>query len=320
MSIRNIIKASAGFLFLAACNASPDATSNTTATGPVCNLALAADFPVTYVDGEPTIIVTIDGHKLRMVLDSGSEESFLAPAAYDLLNIHQSFHGEHYVVEGLGGTADIDTFILKDIYFGSVHLHDEVLGVFPHDVNVPQGHQAEDGVIGFDILEPFDVAFDLPHNRVTFYQPKNCTVSATPWQGDFAAVPYTRTSGFTPLIPVSINNQTFQMFLDSDSSSLVFQHSLDANGIKPEASQPANVPGTAIAGQSINLKNVQFQSIGIGAETFQDAWLLDDTTPQSLVTSTSDGTVGLDYLKTHRVFVVNSTHTVYLGLTIQPGS
>jgi hypothetical protein len=312
-------------LLLAGCSTPPaPSTDSSTAappTGPVCNLTIMASFPVTYIDGDPTIPITIGTHQLHMVVDSGSNASYLSPGAYDLLNIHRSFRGDGYVVNGLGGTADIDNFVMEDMHFGSVHLHDVVMGVFPHDVPVSSGHQAEDGVIGYDILELFDVGFDLPHNQITFYRPQNCTVNATPWRGDYAAATYTRPQGDSPQIPITINNATFKMFVDSDSDDTVIkQRSLDRAGIKPEATQAVAGQNFGIAGKPITTEHAQFSNVTIGAETFQDDWLLDDLTPSAELNSAFDGTIGEDYFRTHRVFIANSTHTVYLGLTIQPGS
>ncbi len=265
--------------------------------------------------------MTIGHHQLRMVVDSGSDASYLSPSAYNVLGVQVSDHNESYVVNGLGGTAMIDTFVLQDMYFGSVHLHDVVLGVFPNDVPVSKGRQAEDGVIGYDILQLFDEGFDLPHNRLSFYQPQNCKVNATPWQGDYAPIAYTRPQGNGPQIPVTVNDKTFQLILDSDSdSTFLMQRSLDSAQVSAESTKTFAGHGIGMGAQTFTIEHAQFKTVIIGAEEFQDDWLIEDLTPSAELNSVSDGSLGEDYLRTHRVFIANSTHTIYLGLTIQPGS
>ena len=58
-----------------------------TGSGPTtCTLAKVADFPVTFTSGNlPTIVIKIDGHQERMVLDTGAASTFLMPEAYENL-------------------------------------------------------------------------------------------------------------------------------------------------------------------------------------------------------------------------------------------
>jgi len=275
-----------------------------------------ADLPITYIDGSPTIPVTVQGHQLNMMLDSGSEISYLSKHAYDVLNIHHSDHVEGGAVNGLGGTADIENFVLLDLDFGGVHLHKQSFGVIAHYSD----EEKEDGIIGYDILQLFEVGLDLPDNKVTLYKRAQCQLTETPWVGDYAPVPYTRPQNTSPVIPISIDNQTFELELDTGAfDTVVFQHSLDLLNVKPEATQPFKRDAHDISGLTLNLLHAEFNSITIGAENIPDDWIVVNKRKNSELNSINDGLLGRDYLATHRVFIVNSSHTVYLGLTV-PGS
>jgi hypothetical protein len=69
----------------------------------------------------------------------------------------------------------------------------------------------------------------------------------------------------------------------------------------------------------MSLTHGEFNTITIGAESIPDDWIILDETPNAEFNAINDGLLGRDYLATHRVFIANSSHMVYLGLTV-PGS
>lgn len=305
---------------LGGCSTPPAATGTESAPAAAaadsCPLQLVADLPITYIDGNPTIPVSIQGHQFNMIVDSGSDISYMSKHAYDVLNIHYSDHVEGGGVNGLGGTADIENYVLADLDFGGVHLHKQPFGVVAHY----GAEEKSDGLIGYDILQLFEVGLDFPDRKITLYQRAQCQLTETPWVGDYAPVPYTRPQNTSPVIPVSIDNQTVQLAVDTGAfRTIVFQHSLDLLNVKPEASEQIKSNGHDLNGLKMTLARAEFNTITIGAESIPDDWIILDETPNAEFNAINDGLLGRDYLSTHRVFIANSSHTVYLGLTV-PGS
>ena len=283
-----------------------------------CQLDIDADLPVTYVDGHiPVVTVEIQGQPIRLKVDTGASISFITPGAYNRLQLDQTFHPHGDIVTGLGGSRPISAFALVEMDFGEVRLSDEVVAIFAKSEPDELGPNAIDGIMGYDILQYFDIGLDLPHNRITLYTPHHCTVTETPWPGDYSPTPFTRPRAGSPVIQEAIDGQTFNATIDTGADrSLIMQASLTHSGVTAEAAAtPGEGHGTAIAGLDFNYREVQFSTLDIGAEEFDNAWLTLDTTKETDLNQLSDGLLGEDYLSTHRVFIENWTDTAYLGLS-----
>jgi hypothetical protein len=261
------------------------------------------------------ITVKIKGHPMRMLVDSGSDISYLSQDAYNAMDLADTAQVNGMYVTGLGGTAQINTAAEVDMVFGGVTLHDEVLPVSNQLVPEHQNKPLVDGVIGYDILQFFDIGLDLPDKRITFYTLKNCPAATTPWTGDFAPEPFTRPHNRSPVMPVTVDNQTFQLSIDSGAeTSVISQAALTRMAVKPEAMAPKPETGLGVASETFNLRNMEFADVQIGAEDFSDDWVWVDTTPQADLDEDSNGSLDEDYLSTHKVFISNATATVYLGV------
>jgi len=253
-----------------------------------------------------------------MFVDSGSDISYLSQDAYDAMDLADTAQLTGMYVTGLGGTVQINTAAEVDMVFGDITLHDEVLPVSNQLVPEHNNKPLVDGVIGYDILQFFDIGLDLANKRITFYTLKNCPAATAPWPGDFAPEPFTRPHNESPDIPVTVNNQIFQVTLDTGADgSDITQAALTRLGVKPEAMAPKPETAEGIANEAFNLRDMQFADVQIGAEDFSDDWVWVDTTPQADLDADTDGSLGEDYLRTHKVFISNSTATIYLGVTGQ---
>jgi len=291
-------------LLLAGCTPSTPAT---------CGLNDVGDFNVTYTKyGQPVLQGTLDNQTVHFMLDSGSDTSVLSVAAYYRLNLRGLTGIEGYST-GVGGNAQDNAIIMRDVTFGGLTVKYIVFLVGNYGSNSRHAHDEDDGLIGEDVLHRFDIGYDLPDNKISLYLPQNCPVTAPPFAGQFAALPITHVEGKPDLIPYQIDSQTLNFVLDSGSSdTFVEQSALDRLGIKPEAvsSQPEVASG--LGGLKLTQRREQFNSVTIGAETFSDLWL---SVGRSHLSDMQDGLLGDDYLATHKVFVSNSTHTIYFGLT-----
>jgi predicted aspartyl protease len=285
---------------------------------PSCQLGLDADLPVTYADGHiPVVTVDIRGQAVRLMVDSGAAISFLSPGAYNRLQLDQTVNPVGYTATGLGGGRQISAFALVDIHFGVVEVKDQVLAIFSKSTPDEIGPNAIDGIMGYDILQYFDIGLDLPHNRISLYTPQHCTITETPWPGDYAPTPFTRPDAGSPVIQEAIDGQNFNVTIDTGAnSSLIMQAPLRRSNVTPEAEPATSInSGTGMAGLKFQGRRVQFSTLDIGAEEFDNAWLTLDTTREADLNELSDGLLGEDYLSSHRIFIDNWANTAYLGLS-----
>jgi hypothetical protein len=284
-----------------------------------CQLDIDADLPVTYVDGHiPVITVEAEGQPIRLKVDTGASMTFITPGAYDRLQLGQTVNPSGYIMTGLGGSRPISAFAMVDMSFGQVRLRDEVVAIFAKSQPDEIGPNAIDGIMGYDVLQYFDIGLDLPHNRITLYSPHHhCPVTETPWPGDYAPTAFTRPHAASPVIQEAIDGQNFNATIDTGSDrSLIMEASLARSGVTAEAAQaPGSGHGVAMAGLQFNFEEAQFSTLDIGAEEFDNAWLMLDTTKETEINQVSDGLLGEDYLAHHRVFIDNWASTAYLGLS-----
>ncbi len=286
--------------------------------GTTCPLVLAGALPVTYIDGRmPVITVRIGGKELSMMVDSGSGLSAITVASWQALGgpPFRDLRGSYGI--GVGGVVQLNTGLLEDVDTGHAIAKDQAFMVSDLSVMTLRGKKLADGVLGYDFLDNFDIAFDLPDNRISLYFIQHCDSPVAPWAGDFDAetLNINRTS-LNETIPYEIDDQRLQGMIDSGAySTLVSQAALDHAGLKPVASLNLAKTGFGVGNLPFSYQIEQFASAAIGAEQFGDVWLR--VGGRSLA-DLADVIVGEDYLWTHRVFISNSTQTALLGLYVPP--
>jgi len=122
----------------------------------------------------------INGHRVRLLVDTGSERTTLTEAAAARLRLP---HIVTYVTRtfGVAGMSASRDLAVPGIDLGGAH--------FPVD-HVAVGRFARDrfsgpridGLLGADILLAFDMDIDLPAHQLTLYQVRDCPDVRPPWR------------------------------------------------------------------------------------------------------------------------------------------
>jgi predicted aspartyl protease len=286
-----------------------------------CQLMIEASFTVSYTESHtPIIPVQIKGQTIYMMMDSGSDVSYLAQEAYEKLHLTGSYHDPGFQVAGLGGNTNIEAIVMQDITFGAVKLHDELLSITGQEMAEEKGGKTPvDGIMGYDMLQHFDIGLDLPDNKVTFYDPQDCASPMLPWAGDYAPVPFTRPNNGPPVVTAAIDNQSFKMTLDTGADgSMIMESALKNAGVKPEALEHgADLTANGFGDLPFGIHMAEFSSVAIGAEGFSDDWLAMGVQRNPEMDPVDDGLIGEDYFATHRVYISNGGYTAYLGVSTQ---
>jgi hypothetical protein len=286
-----------------------------------CTFNLAATLPVTRGShGALIVTIKIKGLDMRMMVDSGSDSSYLTTAALNRLNTTEivPLHGAY--AQGLGGTMQTNTGFVTDVTVGNVDLKSQDFLVTDFGAPLVNGKPV-DGLIGYDVLTSFDIGFDLPDHQISLFLPQPCTTGA-PWPGDYAPTPLLTGPNDipTPDISVDIDGKPLTIKFDSGAqTSLLFLPVLTAANITPKAApdSPA-ITGAGLGERHFNIQRMQFSSFDIGAESYPNVWLNVETRPPADLESFEAGLIGRDYLGNHRVFIAGSSKTVYLSLSVPP--
>jgi predicted aspartyl protease len=277
-----------------------------------CPFRVAADLPVSYV-GHHSLVVTvaINGIPLRMQVDTGSYSSYLSTEAYDKMGSGDAYDNlRGYYAQGVAGTMQMNSLVMRDLAFGSVTVRDKILFISDSAMISRDGKPLVDGLLGEDILQQFDIGLDLPNNHIILYDPPDCAATEPPWAGSYAAVPITRhPETLANTVDYGVGNATLAATIDTGSeTSVIFQSALARAGVTPEAVSTQKIGMEGVGNNVEATTPEKFSSITIGGESFGDMWVVVAPSQTSLYT---DALIGEDYLGTHRVFIANSSNTVF---------
>ncbi len=277
-----------------------------------CPFRIAADLPVSSV-GHHSLVVTvnINGLPLRMQVDTGSYSSYLSTEAYNKMGSGDAYDNLNgYYAEGVAGTMQMNSLVMRNLVFGSVTVRDKILFISDSAMISRNGKPLVDGLLGEDILQQFDIGLDLPNHHIVLYDPPDCAATEPPWAGSYAAAPITRhKETLANTVDYGVGKATLAATIDTGSeSSVIFQSALNRVGVTPEATSAQKLGLEGIGNNVEAISPEKFSSITIGAESFGDMWVLVAPSPMSAYI---DALIGEDYLATHRVFIANSSDTVF---------
>ena len=288
-----------------------------------CKLEQVADLPVSWIDGNPIISISIAGAPARMLLDTGSQVSLLTDRAFEQMDLTGSVNaGGSQILTGsyrnfLGSTEQVDDATMQAVKIGHATVRDQVL-ILLRKIGGGSGPQQVDGVLGFDALENFDIALDLGHGRIQLYALERCDTPQYPWKGLYAPVPLSHYDGVMPKLQVGVDGQALNMILDTGAArGELPARELAQAGIKAEAVAASSSVFTDAVGHELRIQHEQFATFDVGGEEFQNAWIDVNQTVQTATDTPFIGTLGEDYLTTHKVFISNSTEQVLLGVSNQ---
>ena len=293
-----------------------------------CQLAVAAEYKVVMVQGQPLVEAMINGKPVRMTPDLGAQTTFLtvtAAKALGLDTVHQSI-----TVYGPGGNDQALSAQVKDLQLGRAVAHNVDLLVI--DAR-PQAGGAV-GRIGRDFLTAFDLEFDLQHGAIRQFQAKGCEGDTMAyWGGSYVSAPlylpggYGRAGLYGPLqITIGLNGKPARATIVSTNLSLVDTDTAARVGVTPD--QPgvkliASAAGFGPDGKPTKIYGATFDSFTLGDETVKNPQLrigaFDVPNRKEFTGShilrdpvaVPEMQLGVDFLWSHRVYIAWSQGKVY---------
>ena len=302
---------------LAVASANAAAASN-------CKMSQIADWPVRLERNHLVVDGAINGQKISVMLDTGAQRSLIPRSATERLGLaRQKVRG--YRMFGIGGETKVEAVNIDEVKIGQITRKNwRVIvageGDFGREVAF---------ILGEDFFYQTDVEFDLAHNTVKLYQPKDCSgVSLAYWATEGASeVDIEAVYDVRPqiVLTVQINGQSVNAQLDSGAGTSVLDISAAARvGVTPDSpGVVAGGSGRGFGSKAVDYWIGPFQSVVIGNEAikdttirFADLWRGARYTPigshlSQKVESTSSMLLGADFLHAHRVLVAHSQRKIY---------
>jgi tetratricopeptide (TPR) repeat protein len=275
-----------------------------------CKIAKVLDLPITMNSLRPTIDVKINNRDAKFVLDSGAFYSMISSATAAEYNLKTTPRPVGTVV-GVGGAADVRVTTVKEFSIAGFTLKNRDFLVGGSDVG-------NAGLLGQNLLEKFDVEYDLARGAIRLFHTEDCehTLLAywlAPGQA-YSSMPIDHIDFMHPhTIGIAyVNDQKIRVAFDTGAfTSVLSLKAAERAGVKPDS------PGVVASGYNTGIGRgmtkqyiAPFASFKIGdGEEIKNTKLRIG----EIGLDNADMLVGADFFVSHRVFVANKEHKLYLS-------
>lgn len=295
-----------------------------------CKLVRIAEWPVRRDQHQVIVNGAINGQPVGVLVDTGATTSLVLRSAATRLGLtRRPAPGRR--VFGVGGESIAEIAEIEELRIGSsVRRNWSALVAGEHD--------SRDDValmLGEDLLENFEVEFDLHAGFIRLYESRDCASSSLAyWSTEMPGVEPIE-AGPRIFLTLKINDQPVRAMLDSGATnSVVTAPDAERLGVTPQT--PGVAPGgcrTGVGGHVVNNWIGKFSSLVIGNELMRNPKLyFADIWKHTTFTATGSRLphnfaglpqmlLGADFLRTHRVLIAYSQRRIYFtysGGTVFP--
>jgi predicted aspartyl protease len=277
-----------------------------------CKLVRIEEWPVRIERNLPVIDGEINGHKVGILIDTGSERSFVTRSAVASMMLTRT---------NVGATG-LESVRLEELRIGPARRKDWSVLVSPEQ---DFGAQVASLVLGYDFFSAVDFEFDLANRAIRLFQARDCAGTSLAYWTDAKPVEAQLQGSAEILVSVAVNGRPTLAILDSGASvsALTMAESVRL-GVN------AKTPGVVTAGCSIGIGrpaldywSAPFESFAIGNEVIRNPTLrIADFTRETIVNQVGGRQasrfaalpqmiLGMDFLRAHRIFVANSQRRMY---------
>jgi predicted aspartyl protease len=292
-----------------------------------CKLQKVVEWKVRSIGRHMAVDGAINGKKIGLVLDTGASLSILFRSAAKRLDLPLT-ESRGSRIYGVGGQSQVYTAVIEEFKLGEAPVRDFTVTV-AGDENVGEGF---DLLLGEDFLSHFDIEFDLAHDSVRLWQPKDCGERPLAYWtkevvGEVAIEPTSETNRKI-MFTVHLNGTPVHTMLDSGASTtVVSKHDAERLGVK---ATPIAASTSGVGPKSIELSVGKFASFAIGNEEIPDVEILvadifKNATYQGTgsrvarnVFDTQPMLLGADFLRSHRTYVSHAQKKMYFTYTGGP--
>lgn len=290
-----------------------------------CKLFNQAELNVRFAANQPLVEAAINGKPVWMLVDTGATTSTLFAPAADRLGIAKYQTDKVFI--GVGGEVQgyrgrLDTFSLGKASVKDFEM--DIGGGANFRRRVGEGDERQVvGILGRDFLALVDVEFDLEHDKVRLFSPKDCAKSSLAyWTKEPDFVEMERVGKLAPFtVPLTINGAPVGAILDSGAQTTVIDPVAASRAGVDESKYDAETGKSVGIGNKVQISHrARFDKIVIGDEqvsniTLQISKLFDreeaETGSRISVRNWQEMLLGADFLHSHRVYIATSQNRIY---------
>ncbi|HEV3241312.1 MAG TPA: aspartyl protease family protein [Casimicrobiaceae bacterium] len=286
-----------------------------------CQLVQIADLPVRLERNHLLVDGAINGKKIGVMLDTGSVRSLILRSAAERLELSLQDVRDLRMF-GVGGELRVEAAYVNEFMVGqAVRKNWRVLVAGDQEI------AGSAFILGEDFFHQVDIEFDLAHNAVRLYQPRDCAGAKLAYwaTGGAGEVDIEEIDDAHPqiILTVLINGQPVRALLDSGAGGSVLNKADAARlGVTPETPGVVALGGsTGLGANTVDNWSGPFESFAIGDEVirnttlgFADLWKDGSyTMGESRIPKHPSGLMllGFDFLRAHRVLVAHSQRKIY---------
>lgn len=279
--------------------------------GSGCDLVQVAQVPLELKGRLPTVPVTVNGHKLSFLLDTGSTKSLLNEATVRRLKIVRDARFYTPLIGVAGGSsqddASVDSLAIGDAPIDQSRMSVSTMGNLPID-----------GILGLDIIRDFDLDIDVPKRALTLYRVRRCQQADPPWQEPAVRIPDASTMSGWLRVPFAVDDIEGSAAFDTGASqTMILPQMMRRLGLTEQAlASDRSIRTTVIASGTSDVRLHRFRSLRVGPVTVPDAFILVITKEPpafGYAGSFGDGAIGMEFVLTRRVWFSFRTARLYVA-------
>jgi hypothetical protein len=277
-----------------------------------CRLVKVTELPLFALGNHYATSVVLNDGTRPMIVDTGAEVTTLTAHSADEFKLPADLRTEAKPVLGVGQTQAVvhQNVIVATFGVGGLIYRDRSMVVGAIDFG-NQPESAAIGLLGDDILSKFDVEFDFPSGKLTFYRTFQCYESLLPWAGQYAMVPFDH-HGAKVVVDVMLDRERTRAIVDTGNNvSFVSRSSpalwsVDVGELiatRGVSTSPLN------GGTSSPVKSYTFETVELGGKIFHQMKMnvVDVEFPLG------SANLGLDYWRTRKVWISYSRNWMFIA-------
>lgn len=284
-----------------------------------CSLQLLATIPITFVNNQPMVEVSINGKPADLRFSLGTRTWFWGSTA-DKYNLRtQHFYGD-LLVYGPGGKTTGLSVRIHELKMGDFVQKDTTF-YLAEKVNNPE----EAGVFGSGMFsQKNDIELDFAHNAVRVFKPDQCKDDdVVYWGGSYGVVAETKPDRF----PVVVAGQALDGSLNA-GNEVTFVTLQGARHLGAVLHAAGSLPMGMLAGgmlKPVDVSIANFPEVVIGDETIKneplavgDIFPVNKEDPDGRPISHDfmdrpEIVLGADFARSHRIYLSRDQKKVYFS-------